>query len=203
MVDQKSTSGPAPTDMLKQGVALGGLRQGITPRTDNSSDQAEGVVIKGLSQEAYLNEAFLMVSGYVYNPIIEKWEEFREPIMNRKGIGNFMKCLHTLKRIDFSNFDNKQIAQYVFKYYKNNFIQFIAYAEEFGLAEEDYNIIKTELMYNCLASFNNAKGAGHRNVIRGTMSESVFLKALGQQGADEKKGKLFGFLPNPFGKKNS
>lgn len=196
MVDNNT---PKPSDVLKQGIAVGGVRNAVTPRSDNQSEASEGVVIKGLSQDKYLDEAYLILNGYMYDPLLNKWISYRTPVMNKKGIGNFLKCLHTLKRIDFSNFDVKQIGPYVFKYYKDNFIQFIAYASEFELKEEDYNIIKTELLYNCLASFNNAKGAGHRNVVRGTMSESVFLKALGAGGGDgDKKNKLFGLFSNPF-----
>ena len=194
-----------PVDLLDKGAAIAGLKQmqGVSPRSESSSEQSEGIVIKGLGQDKYIEETFLIINGYLFDPLTRTWTQYRGPVLNKKGIGNFMKCLHTLKRIDFSNFDPKDIPLLVYKFYKTNYIQFMCYHEEFGLAEEDYNIIKTELMFNALGSFNNAKNAGHRNVVRGTMSENVFMKALGLSNHSEggNNNKLFGLIPK-FWKKD-
>lgn len=199
------TTPTKPNDILKQGVAVAGLRQsaGVTPRAEGQQDNAEGVVIRGLGSDTYIQEAYLILSGYMKDPFQNNtWAPFRDPIMNKTGIGNFIKILHVLRRIEFSNFDKDKTPPLIFNYYRTNIIQFLAYHNEFDLREEDYNVIKTELMYACLAAFHNAHAAGHRNVVRGTMSESVFLKALGAGADGEKKKGLFGFIPKLWGKGN-
>lgn len=201
MVDNQATK---PQELVKQGVAVAAVRS-VTPRQDsNNSEPSEGIVIKGLGSDDYIKESYLLMLGWVENPLTRQWEKVRDPVMNAKGIGNFIKCLHTLKRIDFSNFDEKQVANFTFKFFKDNLSQFLVYAREFELKQEDYNVVKTELFFMPLAAFSNAKGAGHRNVVRGTLSENVFMKALSGQGGDDGKGKkgILGWLTSPFKKGN-
>lgn len=197
MADQQATK---PADIVTQAAGVAAARQMVTPRADAGQEGSEGIVIKGLGANKHIQETFLLLKGFMQDPLNENaWLEYRAPVMNPLGIGNMIMCLQGIARIDFSNFKEEQIGPYIYKFYKTNFMQFILYAREFDLREEDYNIIKTELLYNCMAAFNNAKNAGHRNVVRATLSENVLLKAFEGAGkTSENKGGLFSWLKNPF-----
>lgn len=151
-------------------------------------------IIKGLSIENDLTKIELRLRGYTHNFFRRAWVLSRKPIMNDLGIGNCMATLQGIGDIaNFSNYDEKEIPKLAVLFFNNNYPNFLVYYKEFELDPRDFNVIKTILQFWCLSVLKNAKNAGHRNVVRGTLSENVLAKALGGEEKPKKKG-WFGFL---------
>lgn len=185
-----------PVNLIKQGVAIQGVKQMIAPRVEiGDGNNSEVAIIRGLGVDDYIKEAYLQLKGYSYNYLTGKWELLRAPLMNSDGIGNMINFLHSTQKLDFSNFDEKRIPHYIYHEYEEQVTHFIMYAKEFELKDFDLNIIKALIFNRLMSAFFNAKNAGHRNTVRGTLSENVFARAL--QGDQNKKK---GFLTSIFGK---
>ena len=122
----------------------------------------------------------------------QNWVKVRTPIMNDLGIGNLMTTLQGVGDIvNFSYYNEKDIPKLASMYFSKNYPQYIIYSKDFDLHPRDFNIIHSIISFWCLSVLNNAKNAGHRNVVRGTLSEGILMKALGDgQKNNEKKGIL-------------
>jgi hypothetical protein len=115
--------------------------------------------------------------------------------MNDYGIGNFMATLQGIGDIvNFSYYEKQDIPKLALLFFGDNYPAFIVYSKEFELNPKDFNIIKTILQFWCLSVLNNAKNAGHRNVVRGTLSEGILARALGTGQEEKKKKGFFSFL---------
>lgn len=164
------------------------------PSVSTDSPMNEVSIIKGLSAENQLQTIYLRLKGYNFDSLLGQWKKTRKPIMNELGIGNFMATLQGISdNVNFSNFDDKLVLKLSLLFFSDNYPHFTTYFKEFELDEKDFNIIKTILQFWALSVLSNAKGAGHRNVVRGTLSEGILARALGGGEVKEKKG-LFGFL---------
>ena len=106
-----------------------------------------------------------------------------------------MAALRTITKADFSNFKEEQINAIVFDVWSTNFAQFQAYQQDFELQNKDINLIHNYFSLVTMIALNNAKGAGHRNVVRGSLSENILSKLSTPE-------KTTGFLSkiNPLGK---
>jgi hypothetical protein len=157
--------------------------------TPESHEEKENQIniIKGLSTENDLVKIELRLRGYSYSYFRAKWVQVRKPIMNDFGIGNFMACLQALGDLaNFSNYNEKDIPKFVILFFEDNYPTFIIYANEFELNEKDFNVVNSILKFYALSVLTNAKNAGHRNVVRGTLSENLLQRAFGS-GESEKK----------------
>jgi hypothetical protein len=168
-----------------------------TPANDTPNEVFNQVsIIKGLSIDNDLMKIELRLRGYKYDMFKNCWIQVRRPVMNELGIGNFIAVLQGVGDIvNFSYYNEKDIPKFAFSFFSDNFPQFLIYHKEFDLKPEDFNIIKTILKFWALSVLNNSKNAGHRNVVRGTLSEGILARALGNNSPEEKKkGGLFSFL---------
>lgn len=168
-----------------------------SPQTESNEEREQQVsIIKGLSTENDLMKIELRLRGYRYDFFKRQLIQSRQPIMNDYGIGNFMASMQALGDLaNFSNYDEKEIPKLVVLFFEDNYPDFVVYADEFELNQKDMNVIKSILKFYALSVLKNAKNAGHRNVVRGTLSESVLNKALGRDDQQQKKkGGLFSFL---------
>ena len=87
------------------------------------------------------------------------------------------------------NYDKKQIPRIVDFYFTNAYTELVVYAEKFGLEEHRKKEVLNILFSFYLSALNSAKNAGHRNTIRGVLSENVMARALaGGDGEKKKKG---------------
>jgi len=163
--------------------------------TENPEEKSQQIgIIKGLSTDNDLIRIQMRLRGYVFDHIINQWVKVRKPVMNELGIGNFLSTLQALGDIaNFSNFDEKEIPKLALLFFEDNYPSYIIYAEEFNLDPKDFNIVNSILKFYALAVLKNAKNAGHRNVVRGTLSENLLSKMTGSEPSNKKKG-LFGFL---------
>jgi len=115
--------------------------------------------------------------------------------MNDVGIGNYMSVLQGIGDIvNFSYYESKDIPRLALMFFSDNYPNYLVYAKEFELDPKDFNVIKTTLQFWSLSVLNNAKNAGHRNVVRGTLSEGILAKALGTSEPEKQKKGLFSFL---------
>ncbi len=151
-------------------------------------------IINGLSTNSELKRLQMRLNGYLFDEITGNWIKARRPIMNQLGIGNLLSALQSIgDMVNFSNFDDKEIPKLALLFYEDNYPTYIIYAQEFGLDTKDINVINSILKYYPLAVLKNAKNAGHRNVVRGTLSENLLQKAFEGSQNTNRKG-LFSFL---------
>jgi len=167
----------------------------VAPQVDTQEEYYNQVsIIKGLSVENDLIKIELRLRGYSYSFFKKQWIKVRRPVMNDYGLGNIMATLQALgDNANFSNYTEKMIPNLVMLFVNTNYPTFKVYAEEFDLDPKDFNIVFTVLYSFSLSVYLNAKNAGHRNTVRGVLSEDVLNRALGNQEKPKKKG-IFSFL---------
>jgi len=167
----------------------------VMPTQDTPEESFNQVsIIKGLSTENDLIKIELRLRGYTFNFFKRQWILSRKPLMNDYGIGNYMACLQGIGDIvNFSYYESKDIPKLALLFFADNYPTYLVYSNEFELDPKDFNVIKTILQFWCLSVLNNAKNAGHRNVVRGTLSEGILARALGNEPEKKKKG-FFNFL---------
>lgn len=168
----------------------------VTPTPETQEEYYNQVsIIKGLSVENDLIKIELRLRGYAYSYFKKQWIKVRKQVMNDYGLGNFMATLQGLGDLtNFSNYSEKLIPKLVMLFITTNYPTYKVYAEEFDLDPKDLNIIFTILYAYSMSVYLNAKNAGHRNTVRGVLSEDVLNRALaGNQEIKKKKG-IFSFL---------
>jgi hypothetical protein len=168
----------------------------VMPTNDTQEEIFNQVsIIRGLSIENDLTKIELRLRGYTFNYFKKMWTKSRKPIMNDYGIGNFMATLQGIGDIvNFSYYTEKDIPRLALMFFADNYPQYLVYHSEFELNPKDFNVIRTILQFWALSVLNNSKGAGHRNVVRGTLSEGILARALGNEPESKKKKGLFSFL---------
>lgn len=178
---------PSPSELVKRQAALSAVSSNFNlMKTPDGT--AEIGIIEGLGAKKYAKELYLQLKGYTYNFLTEKWEKGADtnPVMNEEGIRNIMAVINMALRMDFSNIEEDDIPRLTLEFYKSNFPQFSIYYEEWGLDLKNINIIHTACWLPFYIAARNAKGSGHRNAVRGTLSEQVLAKMAA--GDNEKKG---------------
>lgn len=151
-------------------------------------------IIKGLSTINELQRIQMRLNGYIFDEFINQWVQVRRPIMNKLGIGNLLSSLQSMGDVvNFSNYDDKEIPKLALLFFEDNYPTYVIYAEEFGLSPKDFNVISSILKFYPLSVLKNAKNAGHRNVVRGTLSENLLQRAFGAN-QEKEKGGFFSFL---------
>ena len=176
----------------------------VVPTQDSQEEYFNQVsIIRGLSTENDLTKIELRLRGYTYSYFKKSWVKSRKSIMNDTGIGNFMACLQGIGDIvNFSYYESKDIPSLALMFFSDNYPNFLIYSKDFELNPKDFNVIKTNLQFWSLSVLNNAKNAGHRNVVRGTLSEGILARALGTTEQKPNKKGLFSFLKRDKGGRN-
>jgi len=186
---------------IAQRVILGNV---ISPPKESAEEHYnQASIIKGLSTHNQLQRIELRVNGYRYNALTDSWSQSSKPLMNERGINKLMIHLEAIgDGTSFSNYDPKTIPKLVFFYLKNAYSSFVTYSHEFELEEERRDEVLNILLGFFLSTHNNAKNSGHRNTIRGVLSESMLGRALAGGSGSEPKSKGFFSRLNPFGRKD-
>lgn len=172
---------PTPKEIAKEEIAVGNVIKSLKLNKNSENDGSEIAIIKGLGAEDHLRNIWLRCRGYDYDYLTKKWVQKSGDIMTEEGIRNLMLILEIALRMDFSNMDEKEIPKIILDFYKNNFSQFAVYHEDFKLNLKNINVIHTACFTAPYIAARNAKNAGHRNVVRGTLSENVFLKSMASE----------------------
>lgn len=177
----------------------------LTPPNNLNIDPAMSIqIVKALESDPVLQDRVADLLGFMYVPLddVESAVQFRPPVMNKLGIGNFINvCKSISKDYEFSNIHEDEIPKRILHLFSKNIPYFFVYYKEFGLARSDFNIIETSLFSIIDSILHKAKGGGHRNVIRGTYSEDTLGKIL--KGSEQQAKETGGFLSNlnPFKKR--
>jgi len=175
---------------VAQKVAVGNIISPPNNSQEESYNQAS--IIKGLSTHNQLDRIELRAHGYRYSPLKKQWEKVTDPLMNELGINKLMIFLEAVGDLGtFSNYDKKQIPKIVDFYFTNAYTEMVVYAEKFGLEEHRKKEVLNILFGFYLSALNSAKNAGHRNTIRGVLSENVMARALAGGGEEKKKKGMF------------
>lgn len=187
------------TKRLKELSLVNNLHK-ITPQIQKDSEKEDVAIIKALRSSGLVESLILKLEGLRYDHTERKYVSYRRPVMNKLGIGNFVSVISTIaESVEFSNFKEKEIPKLALSLFKTNYPYFTVYYEDYQLDRKDFNLIATVLLSFILSSLNKAKGAGHRNVVRGTYSEDLLGRYVAEQ---EKREKSRGGLSkyNPFKK---
>jgi hypothetical protein len=176
----------------------------VVPTQDNQEEYYNQVsIIRGLSTTNSMERIKLKLEGYTFDYFKKSWVKSRKPIMNTTGVGNFMTVLESIgDQVNFSYYESKDIPKLALMFFSDNYPNFLVYSKEFELDPKDFNVIKSILQFWGMSVLNNAKNAGHRNVVRGTLSEGILARALGTQEQKPSKKGLFSFLRRDKGGKN-
>lgn len=161
-------------ELAKQYAIAGSLKKSInlTPATDKD----EIAIIKGIGNKEHLKELWYRLRGYDFNYSTNKYEKKTGALMNEEGIRNIMLLLNMGLRMDFSHMDEKEIPKIVMKFFKDNYSHFSVYQKDFSLNSKNKNVVLTACWLPFYTSLRNAKGAGHRNTVRGVFSEETLAK---------------------------
>lgn len=187
-------------EKLKAMQFMGNIHK-LTPKIETGQGNEGVAIIDALKSDLLIEETVLDLKGYTYDPIEKKYIQYRSPVMNTLGIGNFKSSISIIsKTIEFSSFDKDQIPGIALYLFKMNWPYFTIYHTDYDLDKKDFNLVADALFSFIISSLHKAKGAGHRNVIRGTYSEGL----LGRFSKDDpiKKDNRLGGLAkfNPFKK---
>ena len=167
----------------------------VTPAESNDEKAQQITIIKGLSTDNDQMRIELALRGYTFNQFKKEWIRIRKPVMNDYGIGNFMGVLSGMGDLtNFSHYKESDINKLVCLFFEDNYPTFTIYSQDFELDPKDFNVIKTILRFYPLSVLNNAKNAGHRNVVRGTLSEALLQRAFGTGEPGKKGGGFFGLF---------
>lgn len=152
----------------------------LTPPSRMSDSQGNEVaIVEALKAERYIVKIILELKGYFYDPLKKGYVQYRRPVMNELGIGNFIQCIENImETIEFSYFKEENIPAYATHLYESNYPYYTVYCSDYDLSREDFNLISTILLNAIVTSLNKAKGGGHRNVVRGTYSEDLLGKVV-------------------------
>lgn len=182
------------TDKLKA-LSLANNIHNLTPPGKSSDESRDVAIVHALKAEQHILKCIMQLKGYMYDPLQQVWVQYRNPVMNQQGIGNFILTIQNLaETIEYSNFKEEEIPKFVPYYYEQNYPYFMVFADEYELAPEDRNLISTLLFNFIITSLFKAKGAGHRNVVRGTYSEDTLSRILPPEQMKQSQGGILGGL---------
>lgn len=166
----------------------------LTPPQNLMQNTGSGIeIVEALKADPIIEEVQLELMGLMYDSLQKQYIPYRKPVMNQLGIGNFIQVIKVIaKTIEFSSLSERDIPKFAMFNFKENYPYFTIYFKEYELDRKDFNLIATILMNFIISSFYKAKGAGHRNVVRGTYSEDMLGRIT--RGDESDKQKKPGFL---------
>lgn len=172
------------------------------PPEKKQDELAEVGMIKELDPKKVKDEIKMNLKGYEYDTQNEKWIKEREPLMNEDGINKYMTILSSVinSLLTFSNYKPDEINTYVDYVCSNTIPVIYINYKEYGIKHKsDLNLIETQLFNLTMAAFKKAMGAGDRNLIRGTVTESMATR-MGYSSPQSQQKSGWEKL-NPFAKK--
>jgi len=155
-------------------------------------DSAEVGIIKELSPRKVLEQLRMNLKGMRYDYDKQDYVKIEgyEPLMNTKGISKYLSIVGAVisDLVTFSNYDRKEILADV-DYVCSQAIPVIHINyKEYGIKDKsDLPIINIQLYNLTKAALKKAMGAGDRNVVRGTVSESMATR-MGYPMQQQRKG---------------
>lgn len=175
----------------------------LTPQTRAEEPNQAIAIVEALKVDKLIMKLQIELQGKMYDHLQKKWINYRTPIMNSLGIGNLIMTVQSIaETIEFAYFDKDDIPKYAKFLFRMNYPYFTVYHLEYDLDRKDFNLIGSILFSYIISALMKSKGAGHRNVVRGTYSEDL-LGRLTKNNQQEKGGiGLGGLLKNPLKRSN-
>lgn len=189
------------TDYNSQREYYEGQDNSIMPPEREERESPEIGVIRELSPKKILMDLRMNLKGFEWNPEKKLYEKIDEPLMNDEGIRRYIAVMHSVitDLVTFSNYSPEEIGGLVLYVCDNTLPSIHVNYKEYGIkTKSDLFIVDTQIFNLTLAAFKKAVGAGDRNVIGRTISESIMTRSgIPMQNMREEKKGFFNRM-NPF-----
>jgi len=189
------------TDYDSQREYYEGQDNSIMPPEREERESPEIGVIRELSPKKILMDLRMNLKGFEWNPEKKLYEKIDEPLMNDEGIRRYIAVMHSVitDLVTFSNYSPEEIGGLVLYVCDNTLPSIHVNYKEYGIkTKSDLFIVDTQIFNLTLAAFKKAVGAGDRNVIGRTISESIMTRSgIPMQNMREEKKGFFNRM-NPF-----
>ncbi len=175
------------------------------PGKEEKEEPAEIGIIRELSPKKILEQLRMNLKGYFWDYEQKAYLKLPgfTPLMNDKGIAKYLSIMSAVitDLVTFSNYQADEINQLVLFVCDKAIPTIHINYKDYGIQEKsDLQIIDIQIFNLTLAAFKKAVGAGDRNVVRGTVTESMINRQMMQPQFQPQQQ---GFLSklNPFSKK--
>jgi len=150
----------------------------IEPPIEVKEETPEIGIIRELSPSKVMKQLRMELKGYSWDYEKEKYVriEGMMPLMNEKGIGKFLTIISSVVTdlVTFSSYKENEV-NHLTEFVMRQSIPVIYFNwKDYGIkSKSDLKIVSTKLFNLTLAAFKKAMGAGDRNLVRGTVTESM------------------------------
>ena len=176
----------------------------VMPPEQEDHETTEIGIIRELSQaKKVLEQVRMNLKGYFWDYSEKKYIKMdgMQPLMNDKGISKYLSIIAPFVSdlTTFSNYKPDEINQYILYICDKAIPTIHINYREYGIKEKsDLEILDIQLLIYASGAFKKAVGAGDRNVVRGTVAESMITR----QGQPPQMPRERGFMSrmNPFAK---
>lgn len=172
---------PSSEEELVEGEPLPVEHPEMPPQVREEESPEIGI-IRELSQTRKVLEQIRMeMKGYFWDHAEKKYvkQDGMEPLMNDKGISKYLSIIAPFVSdlTTFSNYKSDEINKYVNYICKMSIPTIYLNYKEYGIqSKSDLKYVCTQLFIYASGAFRKAVGAGDRNVIRGTITESMMTR---------------------------
>jgi len=179
------------------------LQQPIEPPKEIREEAPEIGIIRELSPSKVMKQLRMELKGYSWDYEKEKYVriEGMMPLMNDKGIGKFLTIVSSVVTdlVTFSSYKEEEV-NHLTEYVMRQSIPVIYFNwKDYGIkSKSDLKIVTTKLFNLTLAAFKKAMGAGDRNLVRGTVTESMINRQGYSIPASPKRKRSIWSNINPF-----
>ena len=163
-----------------------------------SSPSEQVGIIRELNPSKFIEDERHFMKGEVYNRDKGKYEKMEDftPLMNNLGISKYISILITpvTSLVTFGNYTQLEVNNLT-RYFCGNIIPLIfIYYKEFGILKENLPIISSHIFLWTFASLKKGYGAGDRNLIGRSISESIVHSYKPSETAPNTEKKGWGFF---------
>jgi len=176
----------------------------ILPPQEEKEESAEIGIIRELSPKKVLEQLRMNLKGYFWDYEQKKYVKLEgfTPLLNDKGIAKYLSIMASVitDLVTFSNYKDDEINSLTLYVCDKALPTIHINYKEYGIVEKsDLQIIDIQIFNLTLAAFKKAVGAGDRNVVRGTIQESMITRQGYQPQAQMREKGFLGKI-NPFSK---
>ncbi|MBA7490699.1 hypothetical protein ES702_01240 [subsurface metagenome] len=175
------------------------------PGQGEREEASEIGIIRELSPKKILEQLRMNLKGYFWDYEQKGYIRIQgfTPLMNDKGIAKYLSIMSSVitDLVTFSNYQADEINRLTLYVCDKAIPTIHINYKDFGIKDKsDLQIIDIQIFNLTLAAFKKAVGAGDRNVVRGTVSESMINRQMMQPQFQPQQQ---GFLSklNPFSRR--
>jgi len=173
---------------------------GSSPPTSIAIPSEVGI-IKELSAFKTLQRIKENLLGRFWNDETKQFEGIKgfKPLMNEFGVNKYLAVLSSflVDIVTMSNLPAEEINVICLHICENTIPSMYANHAEWGIKNKsDLPILANQIFIMSYGALHKGRGAGDRNVIRGTLTENIVQRGIPMYQQEEKKGFLSRI--NPF-----